>query len=81
MFITFKFCIELEILLPKTTSQFGFQFTSAIYSQKLHSDSMLNVYWIWSGGLIDQLTCYVERSNIYPHYPWEKCEKTKNRRS
>ena len=38
MFMTFKLCNELEILLPNTTSHFSFQFASAIYSQKLHAD-------------------------------------------
>ena len=38
MFMTFEFCNELEILLLNTTSHFGFQLTSAICSQKLHTD-------------------------------------------
>ena len=38
MFMTFKFCNELEIQLPNNTSHFDFQFASAAYSQKLHTD-------------------------------------------
>ena len=40
MFLTFKLCDELEILLPNTTSQFGFQFVTAICSQKFHTDNI-----------------------------------------
>ena len=33
MFMTFKFCNELEILLPNTSGHFGFQFASAICTE------------------------------------------------
>ena len=42
MAMTFKFCHELEILLSNTTSHFGFQFASAICSQKLHIDTAIS---------------------------------------
>ena len=39
MLITFKFCSELEILLPNTTSQFDFQFASAsLIDQRLYNN-------------------------------------------
>ena len=57
---------ELEILLPNTTSEFDFKFTSATCSQKF-----------WTGALIGHLTWHVERHNTYLHYPWKK---PKNRR-
>ena len=36
------------------------------------------MYGIWTGALIGKLT-FVERSNTYLHFPWEKFEKPKNR--
>ena len=47
MAMVIKFCNELEILLPNTSSHFGFQFTSAILQPETpYCYIKRHVYWI-----------------------------------